>query len=632
MAASFLGRSALAAPLEAYGTLPSIESVSISPDGAMLAVAVTDGEQRRIVIRQIAPEKLLRVINAGSQKVRDVRWAGAGHVIITTSTAGFIPGVDSARLESMMATDFNLASMAQQPLLGGELVATNDDILTTIDSLPTVRVIDGKPFVFVTGTHFVSGQGEPALFKVDLRSATAKIEAPGLSSSRQFVVGGSTALAEDDYDGASGKWTLRVWKGHHWEVVRQETALDEPPQLVGPGRDGSSMLVRFHKDHLPLLVELDAKDEPTAEPLPMQDADSELYDGATNKLIGQTALYGDEQRYVFFDPHDAAVWKAITAAYPGGRVGLVDFDSARDKYVVRVDSPMEGPAYALVDMAAKHASWIGAEYLGLKPADISPVRAITFKAADGLDLSGYLTLPAGKGAKGLPLVVLVHGGPAERDLPGFDWWSQALASRGYAVLRVNYRGSGGLSWGLQAAGFGQWGRKMQTDLSDGVRYLAREDVIDPKRVCIAGGSYGGYGALAGATLDTGVYRCAASIAGPSDLTRMVNWDKAQETSHSAAATERYWTRYMGAMNTLDQISPAKHADKVSIPILLIHGRDDTVVAYQQSEIMADALTKAGKPYEFVTLKAEDHWLSRGATRLEMLQALTAFLEKNNPPG
>jgi len=198
------------------------------------------------------------------------------------------------------------------------------------------------------------------------------------------------------------------------------------------------------------------------------------------------------------------------------------------------------------------------------------------------------------------------------------------------VLRVNYRGSFGYGWDFQSAGFGQWGRRMQTDLSDGVRYLSAQGTIDPKRVCIVGGSYGGYAALAGATLDPGVYRCAASLAGPADLARMIDYPKF-EGSSDAAAAERYWLRYMGPREGLAAISPAQQAAKATIPILLIHGKDDTVVPYEQSQIMADALRKAGKPVDFVTLNKEDHWLSQGATRLQMLQAVVAFLEKNNPP-
>lgn len=254
---------------------------------------------------------------------------------------------------------------------------------------------------------------------------------------------------------------------------------------------------------------------------------------------------------------------------------------------------------------------------------------MTYRAADGLQIHGYLTLPTGKD-KGLPLVVLPHGGPASRDTIDFDYWAQALASRGYAVLQANFRGSTGYGNDFLEAGFGQWGRKMQTDLSDGVRFLAANGTIDAKRVCIVGGSYGGYAALAGAAIDTGVYRCAASIAGISDLHRMLKSEK-----QSAEAAFRYFKQFIGADNAndpkLDQVSPLQQIGKIEIPVLLIHGKDDTVVPFEQSRIMADALKKAGRPVDFVILDGEDHWLSSGVTRLKMLQAVTAFLEKNNPP-
>ena len=205
-------------------------------------------------------------------------------------------------------------------------------------------------------------------------------------------------------------------------------------------------------------------------------------------------------------------------------VRYVDGSGDRRKLVVLVDSPTEGPAFALVDIDARRASWISPQYT-LAPADIGEKRPLHFKAADGLDLSGYLTLPLGRPPTGLPLVVLVHGGPVSRDGPGFDWWAQAIASRGYAVLQVNYRGSGGLGAKLNAAGFGEWGRKMQTDLSDGVRYLAAQGIIDAKRVCIAGHDYGGNAALAGMAFDHGVYRRAAAVSGAFDLPAMTASDR-----------------------------------------------------------------------------------------------------------
>jgi dipeptidyl aminopeptidase/acylaminoacyl peptidase len=218
-----------------------------------------------------------------------------------------------------------------------------------------------------------------------------------------------------------------------------------------------------------------------------------------------------------------------------------------------------------------------------------------------------------------------------RDVPGFDWWSQALASRGYAVLRPNFRGSDGLGKDFLDAGAGEWGRKMQTDLSDGVRHLAAQGVIDPARVCIVGASYGGYAALAGATIDRGVYRCAASVAGPSDLEKMLVFSLEKEGRNAF----KYWAGYMGvtgrASPVMAEISPIRNADKVSIPVLMVHGKDDTVVPYLQSTIMVRALQDAGKPVELVTLEGEDHWLSKTKTRLQMLQSVVAFLEKHNPP-
>ena len=181
------------------------------------------------------------------------------------------------------------------------------------------------------------------------------------------------------------------------------------------------------------------------------------------------------------------------------------------------------------------------------------------------------------------------------------------------------------------AGFGQWGRKMQTDLSDGVRYLAKQGVVDPARVCIVGGSYGGYAALAGVTLDPGVYRCAVSVAGISDLRRFRRWSGDKYLSWS----ERYWDRFMGTADQNDPallaISPIEHVSAVTVPVLLIHGRDDTVVPFEQSDVMLSALKRAGKSVELVTMKHEDHWLSRSETRLQMLQASVEFLKANNPP-
>jgi dipeptidyl aminopeptidase/acylaminoacyl peptidase len=202
--------------------------------------------------------------------------------------------------------------------------------------------------------------------------------------------------------------------------------------------------------------------------------------------------------------------------------------------------------------------------------------------------------------------------------------------RGYAVFQPNFRGSSGYGTAFRNAGFGQWGRKMQTDISDGLAALAAEGIVDPKRACIVGGSYGGYAALVGVTIQQGLYRCAASYSGISDPAKMLR----QNINDRGARTfRRYWGDYLGTLHPEDipkEISPRANAGQADAPILLAHGEKDTIVLLEQSEDMAAALRKAGKPVEYIELKNEDHWLSRSATRLQWFKAMVAFVQKHNP--
>jgi dipeptidyl aminopeptidase/acylaminoacyl peptidase len=626
---------ARSAPLEAYGSLPSIEQVAISPDGKDLALIATNGEQRALVIETTADQKPFAVVRIGDAKLRVIEWVGDHHVLMTISVHGVLQSPYGPMVgggdEHLVAIDYDVADRRQTFLMNDV-----EHALNVVYGEPIARIIDGKPVAYLVGQVFLEGEptGRFALLRADLDAHGTKVVDLGLPHVTDWAVDAQgRPLAVAAYDAPSATWTLRMRDGDGWRLLKTVNAPIERPDLAGLGRDGRSLLVADWVDNERTFREVAPDAADWSAPLAHGDLQG-IHDPATHALIGFARLDGDVREYTFFDAKDTATWQAVQAAYPGQEVQLVSVSNDHRTLVVLVDSPTDGPAYALVDLDTGAAAWIDNEYLGLKAADIAEKRAIAFKAADGLALSGYLTLPLGKPAKALPLVVLVHGGPAARDEPGFDWWAQALASRGYAVLQVNYRGSDGFGWSFLSAGFGQWGHKMQTDVSDGVRYLAAQGTVDPKRVCIVGASYGGYAALAGATIDKGVYRCAVSIAGPSDLHRMIADDK-NELGGQAAGVERYWFRFMGASSAndpaLDAISPDKLADRDEIPILLIHGADDTTVPFVQSQLMADALRRAGKSVELVTLKHEDHYLSHGDTRLQMLQASIDFLEKNDPP-
>ena len=630
---ALLSAPALAADkpnLAIYGQLPDIEDVEVSPDGSKLAVIQTDGEQRILAIREVGGG-LLSGVKVGATKLRGVTWAGEDHLILVVSQTTDVMGVSGPAREYYMATDFNWRTKKQVLLLRNQEAAMN-----VIIGPPMVRTIDGDPVVFLEGIHFLSNQGVDTLYRVNLRTGATRMLDYGvqIDTDGWLVDAAGEPVAQSLYNAKRGRWSLRMKIDGGWRTVDETDTPMGSYGISGFGRDGKSILVwRTDDKDKEVLREYSGVGQHADLPSDL-DLSGLIHDPASLSLLGGYTLKGDDLSYSFFDAASQKTWNSVVKAFSGDRVSLASWSRDRKRVVVLVDSAETGQAYALVDLNAKKASWLGDIYGGVTPAAISPVRPIKYKAADGLQITGYLTLPKGREAKNLPLIVLPHGGPEGRDEPGFDWWSQALASRGYAVLQPNFRGSEGFGWDFVKAGFGEWGKKMQTDLSDGVRDLAKQGIIDPKRVCIVGASYGGYAALAGATLDAGVYRCAVSVAGPADLKKML-LSVREAHNGEMSATQRYWLRFMGADGIKDPdlatISPAKLADKVDIPILLIHGKDDTVVRYDQSQAMADALRKAGKPVNFVTLDGEDHWLSRGATRLKMLTETVAFVEKHNPP-
>ena len=257
-------------------------------------------------------------------------------------------------------------------------------------------------------------------------------------------------------------------------------------------------------------------------------------------------------------------------------------------------------------------------------------KEISYKARDGTVIPAYLTRPAGKSDTPGPLIVLPHGGPNARDYPQFDWIVQFLASRGYAVLQPQFRGSTGFGDAFREAGYRQWGGLMQDDVTDGVHAMIDQGIADPHRICIVGASYGGYAALAGAAFTPELYACAISINGVSDLSALLQRTIPVFRIYSTSLDQ--WTARIGKPGdrSLDRKSPINAVAAISAPVLIIYGTSDGVVPSDQSERMAAALSKAGKPVKLVRLPDEDHWLSRSDTRIQMLSEVEAFLREHLP--
>jgi dipeptidyl aminopeptidase/acylaminoacyl peptidase len=624
----FGGRPAVAAdavPLAAFGHLPSLEDVAISPDGSKLAFVKTSGDSRKLVVIPLSKREAIGAVIVGEAKLRDVEWIDDDNILATISSTSPPPfGFTGATREWYQLVNFDLTKQKLHTL---SFEVDHVETFNVVTGDSAMREVSGHPTLYSRG-YCVREGTVPCLFSVTYPERRVRLVDEGFEPDTEWLMGeGGNVAAQFAYHDAKKLWEIKTRKSGHYTVVASGTAAIDTPDMLGFSADGSGIIVRFMVDGDPQWRPLNLSDNTWGTALANGASFSRtIEDRKTGRIIGGIREIGSSE-YVFFDNELQAHWNAVLRTFPDERVELESHSDDFSRLVLKIFGPTHGYIYALYDWYSHHATILGRVYEEIgAPAD---VKAISYPAADGLTIPAFLTLPGASG-KDLPLIVLPHGGPASADTLEFDWWSQALAAQGYAVLQSNFRGSI-LNSKFLGAGFGEWGRKMQSDLSDGVRYLARQGVVDPKRVCIVGASYGGYAALAGVTIESGVYRCAVSVAGISDLRRFRKWTVA----NSVGWSQRYWDRFMGTADQNDPaliaISPIEHVAAVTVPVLLVHGRDDTVVPFEQSDVMLSALKRAGKSVTMVTMKHEDHWLSRGETRLQMLQATVDFLKANNPP-
>jgi len=346
------------------------------------------------------------------------------------------------------------------------------------------------------------------------------------------------------------------------------------------------------------------------------------------KSIAGVFFTDDRQRVKWFSPEAEGLQKEIDLQFPDRSNWVSSSSKDRLKHLVWSGAADNPGAFYYYDRPSRVMTRIAAQFPALENRTLAPMKAITYRARDGLEVPGYLTLPPGRPAKGLPLVLLPHGGPHARDEWGYDAYVQFLANRGYAVLQPNFRGSSGYGRDHLAKGYGQWGLQMQDDLSDGVRWLVAEGTVDPKRVCIMGSSYGGYAAMMGAITTPDLYRCAISFAGVSDVN---GWLKAHRGDVLPKRYKRWRQKVQGEVEVdLKAVSPLYRASEVAVPLLLVHGTDDQNVPFSQAELMAAALKKANRNYQFVPMKGVGHGFDKAVDQAIYLKAVEEFLATYNP--
>lgn len=599
-----VGRAESAPPILDPSTT-SILELDISPDGQRLVWLATHGDVRRIHVRDLYGSKTVEL--ADVQRPTSVRWAGdnrhvyvpvdptgseQAHLLVYDTAEPTRPAVDVTPFAGKKATLIDVNNPD-----GSALVGLN---LTNPSELDLYRV---KP-----------GKGRPELIE--------RAGADGLG----WLVTTRGSLFGRIREGQDRKWRIES----RWPDIRTKRQFtvagnfwgvgDGPVPLGDPQPDGSAwFMVRGNADTAsPRRLSL-ATGAVVEEPLKASvDVDFALIDPVFKPLIIQSVPDYPELRV--FDPKMRKLLQGLPLPIHSFLRDVV-YDRAMMRLALRFQSELGEENVVFIDRAKNEASILYRQASPISPDQAPRTQPVTISARDKLPLHGYLTLPADRPGAGLPLIVLVHGGPWLRDTWGWDFNAIPLASQGYAVLRVNYRGSGGYGRTFEEAGIGEWGGKMQDDLTDAACWAVSQHIADPRKMVIMGGSYGGYAAIEALVRTPSLFTAAISLDGAVDLPAMI-----EESAPYAKHGLGLWKAYIGEDRAVQwDRSPLAHIDRIERPILAFQGVNDPRVKVSQLEKLERAMLAAGKPLKANYLVDEGHGISSQSTFVPYMRTVLEFL-------
>lgn len=605
-----------------FGALPTTDAVVISPDGKTLAVLQAAEGASGVLFYSIddrtAPPTGLRL---EEWKPRRIEWANNDMALLLASQAE-----DVRTSAGRQTLEFRrwIAISRLEPRV--QMLFRNEDGLFMLSAGELLARVPDEPEEVVFARY-------GNVVRMNVSNGAQRRLAAGNGDTQQWSVDArGEPVIRVDYDRDARKRRIMKKTGRVYkEILALDEALGSAPVagVHGVAASGDAVYATIlDAGRRRALVEIDMQSGDITKRLfsnPRYDISVD-YDPRMAAAAG-VSYVDDLPRAFHLDPAKQKLQQDLAKAIPGAAPMIVSQSDDGSRMIIRAVYTDHPDQFFLYSKAERRLEMIMPTYEAIDGTVYATKEKYDYVSSDGLTIPGYLTVPAGASKSSMPLIVLPHGGPAGRDDQSFDWWSFFYAARGYLVYQPNFRGSGGYGADFREAGYGEWGGKMQDDITAGVQKLIADGIADPDRMCIVGASYGGYAALAGATLTPDLYACAVSVNGVSDLLRLV----ADRVRYGELA-EDYWEVRVGSRfrdaASLDAVSPAKLASKAGAPILLIHGRDDTVAPYAQSKVMADALASAGKPHQLVTLEGEDHWLSRGETRTEMLSESIDFIDRH----
>jgi len=597
-------------PIQDFFKDPQFTTVSLSPDGKHIAINVPQADRTLLAVVRVADQAIVGKFDYGENRhFRQVYWVNDNRLlfVVTFKTGRF---------------DFETAR--------GDMYAANIDGTGRLD-IPngnTYRIVDLTPED--PDTILVQRSVETSfLFKLNVNNgrimnvASAPVEQGSFLVDHdrkvRFVAGAMNDGRNVTYRRDGDKWSL-VHESERNGATYYPLGFDAENKRVymAKGADGKPESI--------VLLDVDTRAETQLSSNGTVSPSGYLWSSDRKTLLG--VWYEDGIPYwdwVAPDHPETKVYAGLTKAFPGK---AVRFHRASDNgryLMMQVYSDVQAPEAYLFDRQTGQAQFLTASMDWIKPEEMSPMKPIVVKARDGLPLHGYITIPKNSNGKNLPLIINPHGGPhGPRDEWGFNPEVQLFANRGYAVLQINYRGSGGYGNAFEGMGYRKWGTTMQDDLTDSVKWAIAQGIADPDRVCIYGASYGGYAALMSVVREPDLYRCTVGYVGVYDL------DAQRDADFMGHESGRNYLKDVYPPTAAERMaqSPAYGVERIKVPILLVHGEKDVRVPIKNMHFLISQLAKVGKkPHDVIVEKKEAHGFRDLQNNVNLYTKMLAFFDE-----
>jgi len=596
-------------PMKDFFRNPEKVAYSLSPNGEYLAFMQSWESRLNVFVEKIGSGQPVRVTSAKERDIAGFAWKGDNRIVYVQDTGGdenyrlYAVGIDGSNPKDLTPFEKVRAQIIDQ------LERNDNEILVGLNKRQP-RVFD--------------------VYRINVNTGEMQMiaENPG-NYTGWFTDWDGKLRGAITTDGVNSTVLFRNTEADKFEPVIT-TSFKETfaPLLFTPDNKQIYVSTNIGRDKA-AVVKYDLATKKEVEKIfehPEVDVNN-LLSSRKRRAITGVSYFTDKPGFYFIDKQRADLQKDIARRLPGYEVRLAGCNREEDKCLVRTYSDRSRGAYYFYDLKSKDFRKLADISAWLNEQDLAPMKPIKYQSRDGLTINGYLTLPKGMPARNLPVIVNPHGGPWFRDTWGYNPEVQFLANRGYAVLQMNFRGSTGYGRKFWEASFKQWGKAMQDDITDGVQWLIKQGIADPKRIGIYGGSYGGYATLAGLVFTPDLYAVGIDYVGVSNLFTFIK------------AFPPYWKPYLEMIyemvgnpesekDLLTAASPVFHSDKIKVPLLIAQGANDPRVNKGESDQMVEALKKRGIEVPYIVKNNEGHGFSNQENRFDFYRAMEEFLGKH----